>query len=98
MAIFRRGDICVFSLSPHLSRHQKPYIFLLIHVQKEFLAKSIPVLSLCAILNILSMTVCYVWDVWGNKAHNQLAQMVFVAIAIFIFFSYFFMFVWIKIQ
>lgn len=98
MAIFRSGQACAFSLSPHLRRTQKPYIFLLRENQAKLLKQVIPVSSLFACMNFVGMMVFSLSTVFSNKEKNDLILVISVSLALSIFFVYYSMFLWIKIK
>lgn len=97
MAFFRNGAACVFSLSPRLCRHQKPYIFLLTEKQNKLLSRSVPVFSVCAVINFFGMLLCFFFEVARKTPHEDLTFILPVSIAGIIFYIYFFLFLWMKV-
>lgn len=98
MAIFRSGKAYAFSLSPQLSRTQKPYIFLLRENQVKLLKQVIPVSSLFAFMNFVGMVALSFSAFAIHEKKEDLIRVISVSLALFIFFLYYSLFLWIKIK
>lgn len=86
MALFRNGEVCIFSLSPKLKRNQKPYSFLLSKNQGKIFTVSVPAFALIALINFLGLTFYSLSEILTEKAPNELILVVSVSVALFTFF------------